>query len=85
MQNDNKKYILLGLGLLYDQMVHERLRSEDENTRVYCLEESNKVLMLIKDIEENGLIDKDNIDDFLINYNVNDYYNKNDNGGKLIL
>lgn len=82
---ENKKYILLGLGLLYDQMVHERLRSEDENTRVLCLEESNKVLMLIKDIEENGLIDKDNIDDFLINYNVNDYYNKNDNGGKLIL
>lgn len=82
---ENKKYILLGLSLLYDQMVHERLRSEDESTRVFCLEESNKVLMLIKDIEENGLIDKDNIDDFLINYNVNDYYNKNDNGGKLIL
>jgi hypothetical protein len=87
MQNDNKKYILLGLSLLYDQMVHERLRSEDENTRVYCLEESNKILMLIKDIEENGLIDNDSIDDFLINYNVNNYYNnRNDNnGGKLIL
>ena len=82
---ENKKYILLGLSLLYDQMVHERLRSEDESTRVFCLEESNKVLSLIKMIEDDKLDDNDSIDDFLINYNVNDYYNKNDNGGKLIL
>ncbi len=51
MNTQNKKYILLGLSLLYDQMVHERLRSEDENIRAFCLEESNLILMLIKDIE----------------------------------
>ncbi len=48
MNTQNKKYILLGLSLLYDQMVHERLRSEDEHTRTFCLDESNKILELIK-------------------------------------
>jgi hypothetical protein len=55
MKNNNKKYILLGLSLLYDQMVHERLSSEDEETRKQCLIESNNVLSLIKTIEETDI------------------------------